>query len=88
MVFVIQPHKFTNAYAAFLKRQGKLPVPGMLLEFPLRTPPPTSFLLRPTFLRPGLEPATPERSRCLGDTIFDLPPNPPPPNGVNVQKRP
>jgi small subunit ribosomal protein S19e len=28
MVFVIQPHKFVEAYAAFLKRQGKLPVPG------------------------------------------------------------
>ncbi|KAK3400950.1 ribosomal protein S19e-domain-containing protein [Sordaria brevicollis] len=24
----VEPHKFVNAYAAFLKRQGKLPVPG------------------------------------------------------------
>jgi len=25
----IKAHKFVAAYAAFLKRQGKLPVPGM-----------------------------------------------------------
>lgn len=33
MVFFLdlQSHKFINAYAAFLKRQGKLPIPGMLL---------------------------------------------------------
>lgn len=31
MVFSLdlQSHKFINAYAAFLKRQGKLPIPGM-----------------------------------------------------------
>lgn len=30
MVFLLdlQSHKFINAYAAFLKRQGKLPIPG------------------------------------------------------------
>ncbi len=27
-VFVIQAQKFINAYSAFLKRQGKLPIPG------------------------------------------------------------
>lgn len=27
--FDLQSHKFINAYAAFLKRQGKLPIPGM-----------------------------------------------------------
>lgn len=27
-MFDLQSHKFINAYAAFLKRQGKLPIPG------------------------------------------------------------
>lgn len=33
MVFCLdlQSHKFINAYAAFLKRQGKLPIPGMYI---------------------------------------------------------
>jgi ribosomal protein S19E (S16A) len=26
----VQAQKFINAYAAFLKRQGKLPIPGMM----------------------------------------------------------
>lgn len=29
--FDVQAHKFINAYAAFLKRQGKLPIPGKIL---------------------------------------------------------
>jgi hypothetical protein len=36
IVVFLKAHKFVAAYAAFLKRQGKLPVPGKL-TVPLRT---------------------------------------------------
>lgn len=29
----LQAQKFINAYSAFLKRQGKLPIPGMLSRY-------------------------------------------------------
>jgi small subunit ribosomal protein S19e len=33
----VDAQKFINAYAAFLKRQGKLPIPGMSLQpYPAR----------------------------------------------------
>lgn len=52
MVFLwTQAHKFINAYAAFLKRQGKLPIPGKYSASstsPSHTPPsscdPPSYL--------------------------------------------
>jgi len=33
IVVFLKAHKFVAAYAAFLKRQGKLPVPGKLTAF-------------------------------------------------------
>lgn len=46
----LQAQKFINAYAAFLKRQGKLPIPGM---FFLSSPRPSLASLNESFLTRG-----------------------------------
>lgn len=69
----MQAQKFINAYSAFLKRQGKLPIPGMniahlltlshLFKLPSCNPADSANVVMLTYFKVGLIPSRPVQPR-------------------------